>query len=194
MLRSEVRHTCYRMKNKAEVAEDRQYIVDLVKPIIPKGETWDTFSSSWDILIGSDDKIHPIVPESDYDYVHSICLEVALSKKHNIPLNLDSRGQNVLTVVELNMMDNMTWDEYNKMWGVYIDYELKKIHTKLFKTKQNIVTPEMIESSKKSDGAEMVEAGSIPVVKMEMEEFVPTETEKAMINAALGKKKKLGNK
>jgi len=194
MLRSEVRHTCYRMKNKAEVADDRKYIVELVEAIIPAGESWNTFSSSWDVLIGSDNQIHSIVPESDYDYVHSICLEVALSKKHNIPLNLDRRGQNVVTVVELNMMDNMTWEEYNKTWGVYIDYELKKIHTKLFKTKQNIVTPEMIESSKSSDGAEMVEAGSVPIVKMEMEAFVPTDAEKAMINAALGKKKKLSDK
>jgi len=182
------------MKNKANVPDDRKYIVDLVEAVIPNGESWDTFSSSWDILIGSDDKIYPIVPEADYDYTHSICLEVALSKKHNIPLNLDRRAQNVMNVVEMNMMDNMSWDEYNKMWGVYIDYELKKIHTKLFKTKQNIVTPEMIEASKESDGAEMVTAGSIPVVEMEMVAFEPSEVEKAMINAALGKKKKLSDK
>lgn len=191
MLRSEVRHTCYRMKNKAEVAENKKYIVKLVETIIPEGESWDTFSLKWDILLDQLGDIYAIVPESDYDYAHSVCLEVALSKKHNIPLNLDKRALNVFNIVELNMMENMTWEEYNKTWGIYIDYELKKIHTKLFKTKQNVVTPEMIEASKKSDGAEMVEAGSIPIVKMEMEPFEPTPAEKAMIEAALGKKKKI---
>lgn len=191
MLRSEVRHTCYRMKNKAEVAEDKKYIVKLVETIIPEGESWDTFSLKWDILLDQLGDIYPIVPESDYDYVHSVCLEIALSKKHSIPLNLDKRALNVYTIVELNMMENMTWDEYNKTWGVYIDYELKKIHTKLFKTKQNIVTPEMIEDSKKSDGAAMIETGSIPIVDMKMEPFEPTPAEKAMIEAALGKKKKI---
>jgi hypothetical protein len=179
------------MKNKAEVAEDKKYIVKLVETIIPEGESWDTFSLKWDILLDQLGDIYPIVPESDYDYVHSVCLEIALSKKHSIPLNLDKRALNVYTIVELNMMENMTWDEYNKTWGVYIDYELKKIHTKLFKTKQNIVTPEMIEDSKKSDGAAMIETGSIPIVDMKMEPFEPTPAEKAMIEAALGKKKKI---
>ena len=188
--RSDYRHSCYRMKSGKPLSPGNEEAIIDVEKVIPVGESWDTFADNWDILLDKSNQVFAVKPETDYDYVHSICLEIALSKKHNIDLNLDSRGDNVLQIVELNMMKNMEWGDYNKTWGVFIDYDLKKIHTKLFKTQQNIVTPEMIAASRESDGSAMVSQGSIPVIQLsDAQPFEPTEAEREIIKAALKKKK-----
>ncbi len=183
--RSDIRHACYRIKNNQPYKPE---LIALVEPKLLNGEKWSDFSNTWDVLLDSNDQVVIIKPEVDYDYVHSVCLEAALYKKKGFDWDFDSRAMNVIQIVELNMMDNMKWEDYNKTWGVYVDLEIKKIHTKLFKTVQNIVTPEMIQASQKSDGAEMVEVGFVPTVDMKMEPFEPTEAERALINAALGRK------
>lgn len=180
--RSTVRHTCFRTKNEQPVSEGCELIVEKVAKIIPKGETWKTFSINWDVFVENDGNIIAIKPEADYDYIHSVCLEASLYKKKKMPFEFDARAQNVIQIVELNMMSNMHWEDYNKTWGVFVDHELKKIHTKWFKTAQNVVTDEMIESSKKSDGSELTSLASIPMVELEMTPSEPTEQEKALIN------------
>jgi hypothetical protein len=182
--RSDIRHACYRAKNNQPANMEA---LTLVEAKLVKGEKWETFAVEWDVLLTASGDIVIIKPEIDYDFVHSTCLEAALYKKKGLEWDFDQRATNVLQIVELNMLDNMKWAEYNKTWGVYIDYELKKIHTKSFRTKQNVVTADMIEASKKSDGAEMVAPGFVPVVDMKMEPFEPSESEKALIRAALGK-------
>ena len=164
--RSDVRHTCFRMKNKQVPTESNAYIVEMVEKSLPVWATWANFCSDWDIFIDQSGTIKIIKPELDYDFCHSTCLEAALYKRKNLEFDFGDRESNVLNIVELNMMENMTWENYNKTWGISVDHELKRIHTRHFLTKENVVTPEMIKNSAKSDGAPQLEVPSIPVVQM----------------------------
>lgn len=166
MNRSEVRHALYRAKNNI-FAKEKQYIYDLVEPIIPVNESWATFASKWDIFV-RDDTIFIIKPEVDYDFIHTTCLEKSLHVKNNIKMQLNDRQENAIQIVELNMLEGkMEWATYNKTWGVFVDTELKRIHTKLFRTVVNEVTEQMIRDSAKSDGAAMTELPSIPVIELD---------------------------
>lgn len=187
--RSDIRHALYRKKTGGAA---KQELIDLVEPKLPTGATWDNFADKWDVLLTKDRDVVIITPEINYDYIHSICLEVALCKRKDLELELDDRANNVYQIVELNMLDNMKWEDYNKTWGVYIDHELKRVHTKHFKTSQNVVTNEMIQASRPGSGEKMVEMPSIPVFQVEMEPFEPTPAEKAMLTSLT--KKKLTNK
>lgn len=165
MNRSEIRHALYRAKNGI-MSTDKQYVYDIVEPMIPFNQNWSTFSITWDVFVNND-VITVITPEIDYDFIHTTCLEKSLHEKNNITMELTNRQANVIQIVELNMLrDKMPWDKYNATWGVTVDRELKRIETKLFKTAINIVTDEMIKNSARSDGAAMTELPNIPVVEL----------------------------
>jgi hypothetical protein len=174
MTRSEVRHALFRMKSGLPRSEC-QHIYDTVEPMIPGGESWATFSTNWDVLVHHDE-IQVVKPEVDYDFIHNTCLEFAMCKKHGVDMDMTSRQNNIIQIVEASMLEGkMTWDTYNKTWGVYVDRDVKRIHTKLFITMVNEVTPEMIAASIKSDGAAMTAVPELPVV--ELGEFTPMSEE-----------------
>jgi hypothetical protein len=158
-----------------------QHIYDTVEPMIPGGESWATFSTAWDVLVHNDE-IRVVKPEVDYDFIHTTCLEFAMCQKLGVAMDMTDRQINIIQIIEASMLeDKMTWDTYNKTWGVYVDRDVKRIHTKLFLTVVNEVTPEMIAASIKSDGAAMTAVPELPVV--ELGEFTPmTEDEISSLN------------
>lgn len=188
MNRSEIRHALYRAKNNI-IAPEKQYIYDMVSKLLPVNESFATFANRWDVFV-SNDTITIIKPEVDYDFIHTTCLEKALHVKNNIDMELTDRQSNALQIVELNMLDGkMEWDTYNKTWGVFVDTELKRIHTKLFRTVINEVTEEMIQSSAQSDGAAMQELPSIPIVTLS-DPVVMNDSEIEEFNDSVKKSKK----
>jgi hypothetical protein len=182
--RSEVRHALYRIKNGAPKAESK-HIYDVVEPLIPANEQWGTFADNWDVTV-VDSKISVIRPETDYDFVHSTCIEMSICAKSKTIPDFTDRQLNVIQMVESTMLEGkMKWETYNKSWGLTLDGPRKYVHTKLFATSVNTVTDEMIKNSAKSDGAAMVSPGEVPVTTFTPTPFTPTEREKAMIDAML---------
>lgn len=190
LTRSKVRHALFRAKNNTpKTDQESQEIYDIVLPAIPPNETIQSFSTGWDIVLGKTGTISIIAPESDYDFVHSTCLKKAMAIEMNVTPQFSIREENVIQIVDASLLDNlMKWESYNKSWGVSIDYELKRIYTKLFKTVTNKVTDEMINNSRISDGTALTEVPSIPVVQLQEWQDV-SKDEAALIDAALGRKK-----
>lgn len=164
MNKSQIRHALYRMKN-GKPCEDKQFVYDKIQTLLAPDQTWNDFAVKWDIMLGDND-IVIISPETDYNFIHDTCLEKSFSVRSGIDFNGTPRQMNVIQIVELSMLDKMDWNSYNKTWGVYVDQELKRIHTKLFKTVINKVTDEMIKNSAKSDGAAMTATPSLDVIEM----------------------------
>lgn len=154
--RSELRNACFRAKNGVST-EKHAPMLDLVLPLLKDGQRWDNFSTVWDLIVTSG-KIVIVKPEVDYDYVHSTLLEASLYKKQGIDFDsFNDRQISIIAQVESIMLDGvMTWETYNKTWGVSIDPELKKFSTKLYNVSSNQieVTEEMIVASQKdADGS-----------------------------------------
>lgn len=152
MKRSDVRYACARAKNN-NITSDLQPILDQVQVLLAPHQRWSNFKTTWDLLINKNNQIVIINPETDYDYVHSTCLEVSFLVKKGFSLNeLNERKLNIVTIVEASMLDTlMTWENYSTAWGIEIDQEMKAIRTKMYNvtSSQISVTEEMIEASKK---------------------------------------------
>ncbi len=189
MNRSEIRHALYRAKNGI-FADDKKHIYDMVEPKIPVNESWSTFAENWDIFY-KNGEVTVIRPETDYDFIHTTCLEKALHVKNNIEMDATDRQLNTIQIVELNMLEGkMTWPTYNKTWGVSVDRELKRINTRLFTTFVNEVTEDMIKASAPSDGTAMTALPEIPTVTLD--ESVPmTPEEVEEFNTSVQKKSKV---
>lgn len=157
--RSELRHACFRAK-KGAASEKNQLLLDVVQPLLKPYQKWENFSKVWDILVDKSGQIKIIKPETNYDYIHSTLLEASLYAKQGIDFDsFDDRQLNIITQVEILMLDNiMNWKNYNRVWGVEVDPELKTLKTRLYNVdpRQKEVTQEMIEASKKdADGSPM---------------------------------------
>lgn len=155
--KSELRNACYRAKKGVQTEKHQKYL-DAIEPLLNETQTWENFPIVWDVMINKADAVVVIKPESDYDYVHSTLIEAALYSKRGITFDsFDDRQMNIITQVESLKLDGiMTWENYNKVWGVDLDQAFKTISTKLYNVKsgQIEVTDEMIEASKKdADGA-----------------------------------------
>jgi phosphoenolpyruvate synthase/pyruvate phosphate dikinase len=150
--RSELRYACYRAK-KGNATEDLKPLLETVEAKLAVHQKWENFTSVWDILVDGQNEVIVMRPETDYDYVHSTCLEAGiLSKRHMNFTSFNDRQHNIINIVESAMLEKlMTWETYGKDWGIEIDPELKLIKTKLYNTVSNqiTVTEEMIEASKK---------------------------------------------
>lgn len=157
--RSELRHACFRAK-KGAVTEKNQPLLDLIQPLLKPHERWENFGKVWDIMLNKASEIKIIKPETNYEYIHNTLLEASLYAKQGIDFDsFDDRQVNIINQVEILMLDNiMSWKNYNRVWGVEIDPELKTLKTKLYNVdpRQIEVTQEMIEASKKdADGSAM---------------------------------------
>jgi hypothetical protein len=155
--RSDVRHACFRAKKNA-ASEDNKKILAEVEKLLSPGQRWDNFTKIWDVLIDKIGQIVIIKPETNYDYIHSTCLEASLYTKKNLSFDdFSDRQKNIILTVETLMLEKlMTWENYNKNWGVELDPVTKIIKTKLYNapSRQIEVTPEMITASMKdADGS-----------------------------------------
>lgn len=155
--RSELRHVCYRAKNKA-VSEQQKPIVEFIESLLEVGQRFENFTELWDILVAKNGDVKIVKPESDYDFVHSTLIEASLYARQKISFDcFDDRQTSIVTQVEVLMLENlMTWTNYNKVWGVVLDPKLKTLSTKMYNVdpRQLEVTEQMIEASKKdADGS-----------------------------------------
>lgn len=185
--RSELRHACFRAKNGVATEQNMQ-LLKLVEPLLQPSQRWENFSQEWDLFV-SGDTIKIVKPETDVDFIRNTCLEKHFQTVHKTTVNWDDRKLNVLTIVELLMLDRlMTWENYNTAWGVEVDFTLKQIRTKLFTAPSQLeVTSQMIKDSVKSDGAAMVEIPSLPQTVVDAVPLDPSSQTKAMIEAMLSK-------
>lgn len=168
--RSELRHACFRAK-KGAISEKHQPLLDVLTPLLKPYQKWENFSTVWDILVTGSGDVKIVKPETDYDYIHNTLLEASLYARQGIDFDsFDDRQMNIIIQVQSIMLDNiMSWSNYNKVWGVEVDLELKIIKTKLYNLKpaQKEVTQEMIEASKKdADGAPMTAIPQPNVLEM----------------------------
>ncbi len=124
------------MKSGAKAVKE---IVEVVAPIIPVGESWDTFSMNWDIMMKPSGEIVVIKPETDINFIETTCLKKHICESSKIPFVGSDREDNVIDIVEMNMLSNMNWVDYNRTWSVSMDYDIKRITTRLFKTVVNEV-------------------------------------------------------
>jgi hypothetical protein len=159
--RSDVRHACFRAK-KNVASENNKIILQQVEKLLIPGQRWDNFTKVWDLLVDKTGKIVIIKPETDYDFVHSTCLEASLYFRKNMGFDdFSDRQRNIVLIVETLMLDNlMSWDNYGKAWGVEIEPVTNILKTKLYNvtSKQVEVTPEMITASMKdADGSPLSE-------------------------------------
>lgn len=157
--RSELRHACYRAKNNA-VTEKNRILLDVIEPMLERWQNWKNFATEWDILVDPTGKIHIVKPETDYDFIHSTLLEASICAKNNIPFNFDDRKQNIVEQTEILMLEKvMTWENYNTVWGIFVDTQINAFRTRLYaKPSQKAVTDEMISASTgKADGSAFTE-------------------------------------
>ena len=149
--RSELRHACFRVK-KNSATEENKKLTNLIEPLLSISQRFENFVDVWDIMIDKSKNIVIIKPESNLDFVKTVCQEKSFQVKYKTEPDEKTwtdRHQNIVIIVEALMLDNlMTWENYNADWGVEVDPVLKQIGTKLFvKSKQKEVTQEMIVAS-----------------------------------------------
>lgn len=149
--KSEIRHACYRAKKGAATEKNWELLSKCVEPLLGIEQRWENFGDVWDILVNRKDQTVSIIkPESNYDKVHSACVEYSTLVKHGLPVNkISERVANIVEIVENGMLDNiMSWETYGDKWGVEVDVEQKLIKTRLFTEPSQIeVTDEMIAAS-----------------------------------------------
>lgn len=159
--RSEIRYACFRVKNNAAEEKHQKIVQEVVFPAMKEPRRIDDFAVKWDIVLTKDGSVQIVDTEQDEAFIKDTCLEASLLVKLGKDLSdLDVRKQNVITVVESEMLSGITtWENYNKTWVVVYDPSLKRVKIKLLNVKpsQLEVTDEMIENSKKSDGAAFTE-------------------------------------
>lgn len=158
--RSELRHACFRAKNNVATDKNKD-LLRHVEPLLKIYQKWNNFTTEWDLLVNSKNEIIIIKPEVDYDFIHSICLEVSFLAKRNLKFECNTKSVeyndrclNIITIIESLMLDNiMTWKNYNINWGVSVDSTSKQIKTNLYNAPINQieVTEEMIQNSMKID-------------------------------------------
>jgi hypothetical protein len=179
--RSELRHACFRAKNKS-ATEDNKILLAVIEPLLNETQRFENFTEVWDILLDRKKNIVVIKPESDNDFIKTVCQEKSFQIKYKTEPDEKSwtdRHQNIVVIVEALMLDNlMTWETYNVTWGVEVDTTLKQINTKLFvKLQQKEVTEEMIVASMDSPesteyiGPQINTVEATPMSKEEIKKF-----------------------
>lgn len=149
--RADIRHTCYRKKNGAEYASDKQALVDLVESVKRPGDKWEEFSDRWDVFV-SPTKIYRIEPEVDYQFVNNTCIEYSskLSAgmiEESLYESLEPRKRNIIDLIKLNYLgEEVDWQGYGSAWTVEINYQAKRIEVNSTKTVKNKVSkPKPVE-------------------------------------------------
>lgn len=141
LTRSNIRYACFR-KQSGTALPKHEETLDEVKKILIEGDTWENFSNTWDIFVGKG-KIHRIVPEKDYDYVHTSCTEFKVKtslgmSNEEIYEGLNDRQKNLFDVVLLNCIE-ADFSGYGETFKVSIDGGSSRIEVRSLKNKRNLV-------------------------------------------------------
>jgi len=141
--RSDVRYACYRRKKSTHVPEKHDEIISLVEKAKKTTDAWEDFAKTWDVFVDSG-KIIRIIPELDFDFVHTTCTEFKVKSQmglspEEIYKDLDPRKKNVFEVVSLNSIEDDDFSNYGDTWKVKIDEGSKRIEVLSNKTKKNLV-------------------------------------------------------
>lgn len=180
--RSEVRHTCYRLKKGLPAKAGNEWLEEHISEAKFDSDSWEDFSIKWDLHV-SKDKITRIIPEIDQAYVNNTCVEIKTKvsvgiSKEEIYETLDIRKRNIFDFIELNFAgEEVPWEKYNETWGTDIDYQTKRIEVSRYNTVRNEV--------------KVKKPVSTPMTKKPLEEAVHNEleiTEQGTITPSLLKK------
>lgn len=180
--RSEVRHTCYRLKKDLPVKKGNEWLAEHIENAKLDTDDWEDFSIKWDLHV-SRDKITRIIPETDRAFVNDTCVEIKTKvsmgvSKEEVYATLNIRKRNIFDFIELNFAgENVPWDKYNDTWGIGIDFQTKRIEVSRHNTVRNEVKVEPVKST--------------PMRKKPLEEAVHNEleiTERGSITPSLLKK------
>lgn len=142
--RSEVRHTCYRLKKGLPPKEGNEWLEEHISEAKFDSDSWEDFSTVWDVYV-TKEKITRIIPETDEAYVNNTCVEIKTKismgiSKEEIYSSLDLRKRNIFNFIELNFAgEEVPWDRYNEIWGTSIDYQTKRIEVSRYNTVRNEV-------------------------------------------------------
>lgn len=141
--RSDVRYACYRRKKSIHVAEKHDEIIALVEKAKKTTDAWEDFARTWDVFVDAG-KITRIIPELDFDFVHTTCTEFKVKSQmglspEEIYKDLDPRKKNVFEVVSLNSIEDDDFSKYGDTWKIKIDEGSKRIEVLSNKTKRNLV-------------------------------------------------------
>jgi|FLMP01.1.fsa_nt_emb hypothetical protein len=139
--RSKIRYACYRKQNSTHTEEHQVLLDDVEKALLPT-DTWEGFSDVWDIFVGRD-KITRIIPEVDFDFIHTTCTEIKVKTNmgisdEDIYKELSDRQKNIYNIVLLNSIEP-DFSKYGETWKVIVDQGSKRIEVRSSKTKKNQV-------------------------------------------------------
>lgn len=143
LIRSEVRHTCFRKKNDQPYKPSNQYIIDMVEEKMT-GEKWEDFSDEWDVFVKGD-LVEIIIPESDTGFITSACVKIKTMVEMGLDIDeveakLTNREMNVYEIVNLNYAGrDVPWKEFNETWGVEVDHNAKRFQPIRKNTQRNEV-------------------------------------------------------
>lgn len=164
--RSDVRYACYR-KQKGIDAEKHQEIISEIDKIKLPTDKWEDFSTGWDVFV-TPKEITRIVPETDFDYIHTTCTEFKV--KTNMGLSneeiyeqADKRQKNIFEIVMLNNIED-DFSGFGETWRVSVDQGSKRIEVKSLKTKLNKVPkppPKPVASAVRNTIVDMTDAEPI---------------------------------
>jgi hypothetical protein len=152
LTRHRVRNAISRKSKNLQEIDGQKEILEIVEKQLKDDMTWANFRLVWDIVL-FDQVIKIIRPEKDINYVRDLCSDL----KNGVTFEeSDMRAQNVISILESEMLDGLTfWENYEKDWMVSMDPSTKKISIILTKSPGQItVTQEMIDRKKNYD-AEM---------------------------------------
>lgn len=159
--RKDIRYSLHRAKKTDQHPAHVKTVLDWVLAQKPENLELQDFPSGWDIVLKRDGTVEFVKPERDITYIQSVCAEAKVYAKmgQDIQENLDDRACNIITVVELSMLEGkMTWENYGVSWRVTLDTSTGQVGTQLLNTHpgQIEVTPEMILASQnKRDVSEL---------------------------------------
>lgn len=178
-IRSEVRHTCYRMKNGGSYKPQLQYIVDHVSGLMDK-EKWEDFSDKWDVFV-TRDNLTIITPEIDQTFITATCTKIKTMAElgiEDMSDKLSTREQNVKEIIELNYSGReVPWTEFGQTWGTRVIHDDKRFEPYMFSTQVNEVPEPAIP-----------EVGETEPVRAEVTDFNEmTEEEKAIFKKMIAK-------
>ena len=189
--RSELRYACYRAKAN-NITDDLADKIELIKSLLSPYQPWSAFPKDWDVLVNVLGEVKIIKPVTNYEFLHSTLIEASLYVKQKIPFDSFTDEQlNIITQVEQLMLENvMTWENYNRVWGVNIDTVQNQIKSRLYNvnSSQLEVTDDMIKASQKdADGTAFTDnADNINTTTLSTKPM--SEQEKRMFEEFLNKK------
>jgi hypothetical protein len=168
--RSEIRHSCYRAKNGAATEKNRT-ILALVEPLLESHQRYENFAEVWDVIVTKNKEIKIVYPETDKDFIHSTLLKAQLYVEMGKSLeDMSDREYSLVMQIEQLMLEKvMTWENYNKVWGIVVDPSTNSIKTAMYNVPSNQieVTAEMIEASKKDADGNPFTPATLPTTVVE---------------------------